>query len=858
MKTTIYGLSHCPLGIEHPYHQEPDERFPRWPLAGQPVELGVRTFPPNAAARVWATWSVGPGEDGSAEAVLTAKGGTTAETIQFATSTIRLGGTQPGDTWRAGLPAFARGQQVEYCVHAAQATDIADASNQNQVDSPVYSFTVLDWLSAGLAVGYRLTSNGVEISFTSTESGVETTLAVRLIGADQLSFTLSAAVLVVPVTKQTSAPHQVSLGGKSATAAGASIATEPALPAWQALEQSQSRLEMVAGPLRLDLSTQPFQLQISRAGKPLLATSTLPEWLVGRPGEPPSAVRLAFDSPPEEGFYGLGERFHAFNLRGSAPDVTVFEQYKNQGIHTYIPVSFFLSSQGYGFYLETARFSSFDLAAAHPNRWSLKAELGPQASIGYFLYAAAGPLENLRLFSHQVGLPKLPPDWAFGPWISSNEWNSQAIVMEQVHLAQLHDIPVTVLVIEAWADEKTSYIWNDSQYTPKPADQPFTLGDFTFSADGKWPNPKAMIDELHRQGIRLVLWQIPVLKSLGGERHAQQEIDEAYMLEKDYCLRWPDGSPYRVRPFWFHDSLLLDFNNPSAVEWWMSKRAYLLDELSVDGFKTDGGEHLWGKDVVFANGLRGDEGLNLYPNLYVGAYHRFVSRKRNGDALTFSRAGFTGAQSFPCHWAGDENSTWEAFRASLNAGLSAGLSGIPFWGWDIAGFSGEIPSAELYLRATAMATFCPIMQYHSEFNDHRRPLRDRTPWNIAERTGCTEVIDICRQYTHLRMRLLPYITAEACHCAETGEPLMRPLFLDWPDDSQALQVVDQYCFGRSLLVSPVLQPGATDRRLYLPAGQWLDFWTGTEYTGRQWFTIPAPLERIPVFRRLDQAWTPLL
>jgi alpha-glucosidase (family GH31 glycosyl hydrolase) len=108
------------------------------------------------------------------------------------------------------------------------------------------------------------------------------------------------------------------------------------------------------------------------------------------------------------------------------------------------------------------------------------------------------------------------------------------------------------------------------------------------------------------------------------------------------------------------------------------------------------------------------------------------------------------------------------------------------------------------------------------------------------------------------MRLLPYITAEACHCTETGEPLMRPLFLDWPDDQQALQVVDQYCFGRSLLVSPVLQPGATDRRLYLPAGQWLDFWTGTEYTGQQWYTIPAPLERIPVFRRLDKAWTPLL
>ncbi len=261
--------------------------------------------------------------------------------------------------------------------------------------------------------------------------------------------------------------------------------------------------------------------------------------------------------------------------------------------------------------------------------------------------------------------------------------------------------------------------------------------------------------------------------------------------------------------------------------------------------------------MVFANGMHGDEGLNLYPNLYVGAYHRFASQKRHGDALTFSRAGFTGAQAFPCHWAGDENSTWEAFRASLLAGLSAGLSGIPFWGWDIAGFSGEIPSAELYLRAAGMATFCPVMQYHSEYNEHRRPLRDRTPWNIAERTGRPEVIDIYRKYTHLRMRLLPYITAEARHCAETGEPLMRPLFLDWPDDPQAWQVADQYSFGRALMVAPVLQPGAAERRLYLPAGQWIDFWDGTPVTGGQWLTVPAPLDRIQVFRRLDRPWIEL-
>jgi alpha-glucosidase (family GH31 glycosyl hydrolase) len=437
--------------------------------------------------------------------------------------------------------------------------------------------------------------------------------------------------------------------------------------------------------------------------------------------------------------------------------------------------------------------------------------------------------------------------------MSGNEWNSQARVMEQVRKTIEHHIPATVLVIEAWSDEATFYVWNDARYAPRPADEPFSYSDFTFPSDGRWPDPKGMIEELHHLGIRVLLWQIPVMKK-GEAPHPQSDADEAYMLEKGYYVREADGRPYHVRPFWFHDGLVLDFTNPEAVQWWLSKRAYLLDELGIDGFKTDGGEHLWGRNLRFADGRRGDELWNLYPNLYVGAYHRFARAKCHGDAVTFSRAGFTGAQAYPCHWAGDEDSTWEAFRASILAGLNAGLSGIPFWGWDLAGFSGEIPSAELYLRAAAMATFCPIMQYHSEYNEHRKPCRDRTPWNIAERTGEPLVLEVYRRFAQLRMRLLAYIEAEAAHCAATGEPLMRSLFLDWPQDQAAWEIADQYCFGRALLVAPVVEPGLIQRRLYLPDGTWEDFWDGTHLTGGRWITRSAPLDIIPVYRRLDAPW----
>ena len=313
-------------------------------------------------------------------------------------------------------------------------------------------------------------------------------------------------------------------------------------------------------------------------------------------------------------------------------------------------------------------------------------------------------------------------------------------------------------------------------------------------------------------------------------------------------IRDGDGQPYRNPAFWFRDALIPDFTRPEATDWWLAKRAYLLDEMGIDGFKTDGGEHLQGRDLLAHDGRRGAELVNAYPNLYVGAYHRFARERRGGDALTFSRAGHTGAGAFPAHWAGDENSTWEAFRRSIVAGLSAGLSGVPFWGWDIAGFSDDLPSAELYLRATAMAAFSPIMQYHSEHNPSG-PSRDRTPWNVARHTGDDRIIPLVRFFARLRMNLLPYIISEATHCAATGEPLMRPLLLDHPANPIAWRIEDQYRFGRDLLVAPVVEEGAATRRLYLPHGTWRDLWSDAAEDGGRWLDVPAPLDRIPVYVR---------
>lgn len=561
-----------------------------------------------------------------------------------------------------------------------------------------------------------------------------------------------------------------------------------------------------------------------------------------------AAIDLSGDLAEREAIVGLGERFDALDQRGRAPGVVVFEQYKNQGDRTYLPVPFFCSSRGYACLIEGAAPVAYDFGRSVPDRWRALAEAGRDRTVAVTLMAG-DPARCVRTLAELTGRPDAPPPaWAFGPWMSSNEWNTQARVEQEVAQSHAHGIPATVLVIEAWSDETTFYIWNGAEYRPGGGDKEPRLADFNFPAGGPWPNPQALIDALHAQGIRLVLWQIPALKR-DDAPHPQHDADRQHALEQKYVLRLEDGTPYRNPAFWFNRALIPDFTNPAAAAWWMQKRAYLLEEMGVDGFKTDGGEHLQGRGIVASDGRRGRELVNAYPTLYVEAYHRFARERRNGDALTFSRAGHTGVGAFPAHWAGDENSTWEAYRRSIVAGISAGISGIPFWGWDIAGFSEALPSAELYLRATAMAAFCPIMQYHSEYRAPGEPCKDRTPWNIEEHSGDERVIATYRRFARLRMNLLPYLTREAAHSAATGEPMLRALLLDAPDDPAVWALQDQYRLGRDLLVAPVVEEGATVRRLYLPQGDWFDFWSGSAVQGGRWIEVPVALETIPVFVR---------
>lgn len=549
--------------------------------------------------------------------------------------------------------------------------------------------------------------------------------------------------------------------------------------------------------------------------------------------------RFALALLPGEHVVGFGERFDAVDQRGRSLDAVVFEQYKSQGAHgrTYLPMPFAIVVGGertWGFHLATSRRSWYDVG----DTLTIEAEGDDLALTVY----EGTPAQILDAYLTDVGRPTELPAWVFRLWASGNEWNTQERVMKEMDAHRDHDIPVGALVIEAWSDESTFTAFRGAQY--EPSEGPHSYQDYTFPEDGPWPDPKAMVDELHERDVKVLLWQIPLQKMRPHPRH-QAEVDARQLVQRGYGVKEADGRPYRNRGWWFPLALMPDLSSQEVRDWWTAKRRYLVEEVGVDGFKTDGGEHAWGHDLRYADGRRGADGNGLFPVHYARAFGDLL-RSAGRAPVTFSRAGFAGSQPHGAFWAGDEDSTWEAFRSSIRAGITASACGIVYWGWDLAGFSGDIPGAELYLRAAGTSAFMPVMQYHSEFNHHRSPIRDRTPWNIADQTGDSTVIPIFRAFAKLRERLVPYLAQEAGKAVNGGAPLMRGLFFDHPGDEAIWAFPLQYKLGDALLVVPVTEPGADRVEAYLPEGEWVDVWTGATLSGGQVVTLPAPIDRPPV------------
>ena len=501
--------------------------------------------------------------------------------------------------------------------------------------------------------------------------------------------------------------------------------------------------------------------------------------------------------------YGMGERFNQVNQKGLTVKAEVIEKFCNQDDVSYCPVPFFFTDNSFGIFVDTFTVTQFSFK--DDIQISISRDSLGRWPVVYFFNGT--PKDIITAYSDITGRPSITPKWSFGPWMSANRWNTEEETLNQSRQAEQNKLPHSVMVLEAWSDEATFYRFNEH---------------------GEWKNPEKLVQLLLEKGIHLILWQIPVLKRMDhGITHHILEKDWEYAIEHNLCIRTTEGTPYTIpEDHWFAGSLLPDFTNPDTVKWWFDKRKYLLD-MGVAGFKTDGGEFVLSDDIVTYDGQTGLEMRNRYASSYVEAYSNFVGKNR----VIFSRAGFKGQQNYPMQWAGDQMSTWEEFQHILKAGLSIGLSGVPFWGFDIAGFAGPMPSIELFERATQMAVFVPVMQWHSEpsggqfaeLMPNAEGNNDRSPWNISKLYKDETLIERVGFHYNLRMNLLPYLYHQALIAGENGQPMMKHLVIEYPQDAKVYDIEDSFMLG-DILIAPIIKESSMERIVYLPEGMWTGLW----------------------------------
>jgi alpha-D-xyloside xylohydrolase len=512
---------------------------------------------------------------------------------------------------------------------------------------------------------------------------------------------------------------------------------------------------------------------------------------------------LSFLMRNGESFFGLGEQFKSYNHRGKR-----FSLWNKNGAGSrnlvYKNVPFLLSSENYGVYINNTDKIDVDLGATSSRAWGVEI---PGTELDLYFFVADNPGEILQSYTDLTGkAPQLPP-WSFGLWMTNYFIEaSQDSVKEQTSIMREKQIPCDVYHIDTF--------WIEPPY----------WNDFTWRKS-HFPEPKKMIGELHDDNYKVCLWENPNISNMSDLY--EEGVENGYFVTRD------NGEVYHVQ-VWRDDLMtlsgLVDFTNPEAVEWYKEIHRNLFD-MGVDVFKTDFGEEV-PPDAVWHNGADGRKMHNLYTFLYNKTVSDVTSEEK-GYSLVWGRSAWAGSQRFPVQWSGDPHATWEDMAAVLRSGLSFTNSGFSYWSHDIGGFKDD-PDDILYVRWSQFGLFSTHARLHG--------WGSRNPWDYSP-----EAMDIFRETCILRYRMIPYLMQEASVALEEGLPLMRSLYLAFPEDRTTHYLDSQYMLGRSLLVAPVLNEDHTVE-FYLPGRRdWFDFYTGKKYAGSSWYSETVPLDKIPLF-----------
>jgi alpha-D-xyloside xylohydrolase len=515
-------------------------------------------------------------------------------------------------------------------------------------------------------------------------------------------------------------------------------------------------------------------------------------------------MREQLDLGVGETVYGFGERFTPFVKNGQSIDIwnedggTASEQaYKN--------VPFYLSSKGYGVFVNHPERVSYEVASEVVSKVQFSV---PGEVLEYFVIGGDTLKDVLDRYTTLTGKPALPPAWSFGLWLTTSFTTSydEETVTSFVNGMAERDLPLSVFHFDCfWMKE---YQWVD----------------FEWDKD-VFPDPAGMLKRLKDRGLRICQWINPYI--------AQKSRLFEEGMKNGYLVKRPDGSVWQW-DMWQAGMGLVDFTNPAAVKWYQDELRKQLD-LGVDCFKTDFGERI-PTDVVYHDGSDPEKMHNYYTYLYNKAvFDVLLEKKGPGEAVLFARSATAGSQKFPVHWGGDNSATYDSMAETLRGGLSLGLCGFGFWSHDISGFERTAPP-DIYKRWVAFG----MLSSHSRLHGNESY---RVPWLFDE-----EAVDVLRHFTKLKHRLMPYLYDKAAEAAERGVPMMRAMVLEFAEDPTCAFLDLQYMLGDALLVAPIFNEEGT-ARFYLPKGRWTHLLTGETADGAAWHEGRYDYFSLPLYVR---------
>ncbi|KAF8999780.1 glycosyl hydrolases family 31-domain-containing protein [Cyathus striatus] len=539
-------------------------------------------------------------------------------------------------------------------------------------------------------------------------------------------------------------------------------------------------------------------------------SSTAPKASLANPDKGERWTTIQFQLSVGEKIYGLGERFGPFVKNGQTVEMWNEDGGTSSEL-TYKNVPFYISSRGYGIFIPCSGFVSFEVQSERTTRVNIAV---PYENVSAYIIHGPTPAAILERYTFLTGRPALPPPWTFGLWLTTSFTTSydEKTVNQFLEGMEKRDIPVQIFHFDCF--------WMKG----------FHWCDFEFDEE-YFPDAKGQLKRLKEKGYKICVWINPYI--------AQESkiFDEG--LDNGYFIKKKDGSVWQT-DFWQAGMGYVDFTNPGACKWYQSKLKNLLD-MGVDCFKTDFGERIPTGNAFYHDGSNVDKMHNYYAFLFNKVVFEVTEHhKGKNEAIVFARSATAGGQRFPVHWGGDPMSTFEAMAETLRGGLSLGLCGFGYWAHDIGGFEGK-PDPALYKRWFAFGALSSHSRLHGSGSY-------RVPW-LIDPSGEADLV--LKKFIALKHSLTPYLYATAIRTHLTGVPMMRPLFVEFPDDPTIWNIDTQYMLGSNILVAPVFNEEG-DVQFYLPSSGWYSILDG-KLRDAGWTTENHDFMSLPLLLRPGSA-----